>query len=145
MFETFHTWFFSTVVQPALYQLGMMAYVDQVFDSTAWFLYGLIQIALLVVLVRPLESLIPAEDWPDRRGTGVDFLYTCINRLGLLVRFSFTIARPERAGIERRICAIIAQVWNWPIQHGGRDRVRCPASSGSGRTSPKQPKAVSVR
>ena len=94
MFETFHTWFFSNAVQPALYQFGLMAYVDQLFDSTAWFLYGLIQIMLLVVLVRPLESLMPAEEWPDRRGTGVDFLYTCINRLGLLPLVFFFILRP---------------------------------------------------
>ena len=94
MFETFHTWFFSTLVQPALYQCGLMAYVDQVFDGTAWFLYGIIQIILLLVLVRPLESLIPAEQWPDRRGTGVDFLYTCINRLGLLPLIFFFALRP---------------------------------------------------
>ena len=35
-----------------LYQLGWMAYDDQVFDGTAWFLYGLIQIILLQVAIR---------------------------------------------------------------------------------------------
>ena len=94
MFETLHTWFFSTLIQPVLYQFGMMAYAEQVFDGTAWFLYGLIQIALLTAIVRPLESLIPAEQWPDRRGTGVDFLYTCINRLGLLPLVFFFTLRP---------------------------------------------------
>lgn len=94
MFETFHTWFFSALVQPAMFQLGLMAYVDLVFDSTAWFLYGLLQIMLLLVLVRPLEALFPVEEWPDRRGTGVDFLYTCINRLGLLPLVFFFALRP---------------------------------------------------
>ena len=72
MFETLHTWFFSTVVQPLLYQFGLMAYVDQVFDGTVWFLYGLIQILVLLVFVRPLEAFFPAEEWTDRRGTGID-------------------------------------------------------------------------
>src|SRR5438309_11211433 len=94
MFDTLHTWFFSTLIQPLLYQFGLMAYADQVFDSSASFLYGLIQIALLIVLVRPLESLFPAEEWPDRRGTGIDFIYTCINRLGLLPLVFFFTLRP---------------------------------------------------
>jgi sterol desaturase/sphingolipid hydroxylase (fatty acid hydroxylase superfamily) len=94
MFETLHTWFFSTLVQPMLFQFGWMAYDDQVFDASAWFLYGLIQILLLQVLVRPLESLFPVEQWPDRRGTGVDFFYTCINRLGLLPLVFFMMLRP---------------------------------------------------
>ena len=103
MFETFHTWFFSTLVQPAMFQLGLMAYVDLVFDSTAWFLYGLIQIALLLVLVRPLEALFPVEVWPDRRGTGVDFLYTCISRLGLLPLLFFFTLRPITDDFEGRL------------------------------------------
>jgi sterol desaturase/sphingolipid hydroxylase (fatty acid hydroxylase superfamily) len=94
MFETLHTWFFTTLLQPALFQLGWMSYDDQVFDASAWFLYGLIQIILLQVIVRPLESLFPVERWEDRRGTGIDFIYTCINRLGLLPLIFFMTLRP---------------------------------------------------
>lgn len=94
MFESLHTWFFEHALQPLLFRYGFMAYADQVFDGSAWFLYGVIQIALLMVLVRPLESFFPVEQWPDRRGTGVDFLYTCINRLGLLPLVFFFTLRP---------------------------------------------------
>jgi len=100
MFDALHTWFFSTLIQPMLYQFGMMAYDDQVFDASAWFLYGLIQIVALLVLVRPLESFFPAEEWTDRRGTGVDFLYTCINRLGLLPLVFFFTLRPFTDSLE---------------------------------------------
>ena len=94
MFETVHTWFFTTILQPALYASGLMMYDDLVFDSSAWFLYGVLQILLLAVLVRPLEFFFPAEHWPNRKETRVDFLYTCLNRLGLLPLIFFFTLRP---------------------------------------------------
>ena len=54
MFETFHTWFFTALLQPALYNCGLMAYDDLVFEGSAWFLYGILQILLLLIFVRPL-------------------------------------------------------------------------------------------
>jgi sterol desaturase/sphingolipid hydroxylase (fatty acid hydroxylase superfamily) len=100
MFEAFHTWFFTTLIQPALYALGLMAYDDLVFEGSTWFLYGVLQILLLFALVRPLESLFPAESWTDRKETRVDFLYTCINRLGLLPLIFFFTLRPLTDALE---------------------------------------------
>jgi len=48
------------------FQFGWMAYADQVFDGSACSVC-VIQIALLMLIVRPFESLFPVEEWADRR------------------------------------------------------------------------------
>jgi sterol desaturase/sphingolipid hydroxylase (fatty acid hydroxylase superfamily) len=107
MFNWFDTFFdglqsgiFENVVQPLAFRFGLMAYSELAYDGVAWFLYGALQIVLLCVFVRPLESLWPAEEWADRKGTRLDAFYTIIARTGLLPLLYFLAMRPLTASID---------------------------------------------
>jgi sterol desaturase/sphingolipid hydroxylase (fatty acid hydroxylase superfamily) len=100
LFDMVQTGIFENVVQPAAYRLGLMAYSELAYDGVAWFLYGLLQIVLLYAFVRPLESLWPAEEWTDRKGTRLDAFYTIIARTGLLPLVYFLAMRPLTASID---------------------------------------------
>lgn len=93
-FTVIHAWLFETIVQPALYYFGLMAYAEDAFSGVEVFLYGSIEIGLLVALFRPLEWWRPVERWTDRRGVRVDVLYTLLNRLGILPLAFFVLLRP---------------------------------------------------
>lgn len=99
-FDALQTGIFEAVVQPVAYRLGLMAYSELAYDGVAWFLYGALQIVLLLCLVRPFESLFPAEEWPDRKGTRLDAFYTVIARTGLLPLLYFLSLRPLTAAMD---------------------------------------------
>jgi sterol desaturase/sphingolipid hydroxylase (fatty acid hydroxylase superfamily) len=85
---------FESAVQPLLYAFGGMRFVDDAYTATEWFLLGLLQVGLLYAMLRPLETLFPAERWDDRRGVGVDVIYTLLNRLGALPLLVFLVLTP---------------------------------------------------
>lgn len=93
-------WIFEQLVLPLLYYFGLGAYTDQAFGGTEVFVLGLIQIALLYVLFRPLEWWRPVEPWPDRRGVRVDILYTLLSRLGVLALLFFVLLQPALDAID---------------------------------------------
>jgi hypothetical protein len=76
LFTTVHAWLFEALVQPVLYQLGFMAYAEQAFNALEVTLYGVLEIGLMLLLLRPLEWWRPVERWPDRRAVRVDVFYT---------------------------------------------------------------------
>lgn len=80
-------WLFESTVQPFLFKLGLGAVAEEAFSGTEWFLIGLIELALLYAILRPLEAWIPAKPDLDPAARRNDFLYTCIHRLG-----AFTVA-----------------------------------------------------
>ena len=82
---------FEGIVQPLLFALGLTTYAEMGFDAVEFFLYGVIEIALVWLLLRPLESLRPVERWSDRRSVRVDVLYTLLNRLGLIPLMVFML------------------------------------------------------
>ena len=53
-----------------------------------------LQLAIIALIFRPLESLVPAERWEDRRLTRVDRQYTLIMLLGLFPLFSYLVLQP---------------------------------------------------
>ena len=57
-------------------------------------LIALLQLFLIGGVMRPLESLIPAERWADRRHTTVDRHFTLLMLLGLFPLFSFIVLMP---------------------------------------------------
>jgi len=62
----------------------LMAWAEDVFDGIDWFLFGCIQIFLILVLLRTWERLAPAE--PQERfaqSSRADLLYTLFHRLGI--------------------------------------------------------------
>lgn len=100
LFTTVHAWLFETLVQPALYHLGLMGYVEPAFEALEATLYGLIEIGLMVLLLRPLEAWRPVERWADRRALRVDVLYTFLHRLGFVPLAIFLLIEPLARGLE---------------------------------------------
>ncbi|WP_296870995.1 sterol desaturase family protein [Tibeticola sp.] len=91
---------FESVVQPLAFALGQGNLLDQAYEGTGWLLAGLLQIAVLVALIGPLQRWRPIEPITDRRAVRVDVIYTLIHRLGLfkLVMF-FTFENWLEQGI----------------------------------------------
>ena len=87
---------FETLVQPALFTLGMGSLLEDAYAATAWFMMGIVQILVLLVVLGPLQRwrpVEPMESAADRASIRTDIVYTLIHRLGLfrLVLF-FTLA-----------------------------------------------------
>jgi sterol desaturase/sphingolipid hydroxylase (fatty acid hydroxylase superfamily) len=76
-------WLFETVVQPLMYEAGIGGLLEDGFTATGWFLVGLIQLALLILIIAPLQKIKPVEPIIDRATIRTDILYTLIHRLGL--------------------------------------------------------------
>lgn len=75
---------FANLAAPVLYQFDLMAWAEDVYDGMDWFLFGCIQIFLIIVVLRTWERLDPAE--PQERFAKVsraDVLYTLFHRLGI--------------------------------------------------------------
>ena len=60
-------------------------------------LIAVIQIGIIVLIFRPLESWLPAERWTDRRLTRVDRQYTLLMVLGILPVTIFLAMTPLRS------------------------------------------------
>ena len=52
---------FSNVVGPILYQFDLMSWAEDVFDGIDWFIFGCIQIFLIITVLRTWERIAPAE------------------------------------------------------------------------------------
>ena len=82
-FSIAQQWLFEAAVQPALFALGLGNLLEDAYAATAWFLVGLIQIAVLLAVVGPLQRWRPVEPVTDRATIRTDIVYTLIHRLGL--------------------------------------------------------------
>jgi sterol desaturase/sphingolipid hydroxylase (fatty acid hydroxylase superfamily) len=74
---------FETVIQPLLYKLGLSSVMEDAYDATLWLIAGLLQIAVLICVIGPLQRWRPVEAITDRRAVRLDILYTVIHRLGI--------------------------------------------------------------
>jgi sterol desaturase/sphingolipid hydroxylase (fatty acid hydroxylase superfamily) len=93
-FTALHGWVFMTIVEPVLFRFDGAGIMEQAYDGTEFFLLGLVQIAVLFTVLRPLEAWRPAERWVDRRDVAVDVLYTFLHRLGLFSLVMFFVLDP---------------------------------------------------
>ncbi|MDB5745105.1 MAG: fatty acid hydroxylase family protein [Polaromonas sp.] len=88
-------WLFQALVQPALFALDMASLLEDAYAATAWFMMGVIQIAILLAVIGPLQRWRPVEamDSPsDRASIRTDIFYTLIHRLGLFrIALFFTL------------------------------------------------------
>ena len=99
-FFTLQTWLFETVVQPMLFALGGMHLLDEAFLGTEALLLGVIEIALLYLLLRPLEALTSAEPRVDRGAIRTDVIYTFLQRLGVLPLLIFFVLLPLEGALD---------------------------------------------
>jgi sterol desaturase/sphingolipid hydroxylase (fatty acid hydroxylase superfamily) len=100
LFTAVHAWLFETLVQPALYQLGFMTYAEQAFSALEVALYGVLEIGLMLLLLRPLEWWRPVERWPNRRAVRVDVFYSFLHCLGIVPLAVFLLLQPLQETID---------------------------------------------
>jgi len=93
LFSQAQSWLFQAAVQPALFALGLAGFLEDGYAGTGWFLVGLLQLGVIVLLIGPLERWRPVEAVTDRATVRTDIVYTALHRLGLfrMVVF-FTLA-----------------------------------------------------
>ncbi|MFP3800116.1 MULTISPECIES: sterol desaturase family protein [Paraburkholderia] len=85
---------YVNVLQPLLFRFGLMNVDEDTFDALYWVIVGVLEVGVMYALLRPLEALMPAEKWQDRKGVGVDAVYTWITRLGILNLLFFFAMQP---------------------------------------------------
>ncbi|MEY4442826.1 MAG: hypothetical protein RL442_1826 [Pseudomonadota bacterium] len=85
---------FQSVVQPLAFGLGFGGILEQAFEATGWFMVGVLQLLIMVVLLRPLERWRAVEPVVDRAAVRTDILYTLIHRLGLFRLVLFFLLDP---------------------------------------------------
>lgn len=94
LFALVQQWLFEAVVQPLVYAVGLGGWTEDAFDATGWLLVGVVQIAILLAVIGPLERWRPVEPVRDRRAVRVDVIYTLIHRLGLFRLALFFLVTP---------------------------------------------------
>jgi len=82
-FNQLQLWLFEGLVQPLVFGLGGGNLLEDAFDATGWLLVGLLQIAVMLLVIRQLERWQPVEPLLDKAAVRVDVIYTLIHRLGL--------------------------------------------------------------
>lgn len=88
------TWLSSHMVMPTLLFLHIQNTVGNPNEIAEAGMITVLQISIIVLIFRPLESLVPAERWTDRRLTKIDRLYTLLMLLGLFPLFSYLVLSP---------------------------------------------------
>jgi len=82
-FSRAQQWLFESVVQPAMFAFGLGHLLEDGYAATGWLLVGLLQIAVLLAVIGPLQRWKPVEPVTDRAGIRTDIVYTLVHRLGL--------------------------------------------------------------
>lgn len=85
-FAAVQGWIFEHTVQPLMYRLDLMWFVEEAYDAVGIVIAGTLEIALLCVLLKPLERWRPVEQWSEaeRKAVRADVIYTWMHRLGVL-------------------------------------------------------------
>jgi sterol desaturase/sphingolipid hydroxylase (fatty acid hydroxylase superfamily) len=83
LFAEIQTWIFETLVQPALFALGLGGFLEDGYSATSWFMVGVLQLGVMLVVIAPLQRWRPVEPLTDRAAVRTDVIYTLIHRLGL--------------------------------------------------------------
>jgi len=91
-FEWLQQALYETLVQPLAFAAGQGHLLEKAYEGTGWVVAGLLQLAVMLTVITPMQRRWPVEQVTDRRAVQVDVLYTLIHRLGLfkLVMF-FTL------------------------------------------------------
>ena len=97
IFSVFSSWYgsaqefvFSNIAGPILYQLDLMSWAEDVFDGIDWFLFGCMQIILIIVILKTWEHFSPAQDQrSDSKQSHSDIFYTLFHRLGIFQGLMF--------------------------------------------------------
>ncbi len=83
IFEWAQQGLFETAIQPIMYSFGLGAFLENGYEATGWLLVGIIQIALMLAIIGPLQRWRPVEPMADAASVRTDVIYTLVHRLGL--------------------------------------------------------------
>jgi sterol desaturase/sphingolipid hydroxylase (fatty acid hydroxylase superfamily) len=82
LFTNVQSALFEGVVQPLAFALGLGSRLEEAFTATEWFLVGLLQLTVMLLVIAPLQRWRPVEPVTDPSAVRTDVLYTLIHRLG---------------------------------------------------------------
>jgi sterol desaturase/sphingolipid hydroxylase (fatty acid hydroxylase superfamily) len=88
------SWFASHAVLPVLQFLHLEELAGNANDISGALLVATLQLCIIGFIFRPLESVMPAEKWTDRKLTRVDFQYTLMMLIGIFPVFSYLVLSP---------------------------------------------------
>ena len=99
-------WLFDTIVGPGLYRLGLMEWYEPAFNAVEFVMLGVLQIAVIGLVLRLIERRWPLEEPGDAGLMGVDRVYTVLNKLGIVPLVVFIAAYPITGEIEQIVRAL---------------------------------------
>jgi sterol desaturase/sphingolipid hydroxylase (fatty acid hydroxylase superfamily) len=102
---TVQAWLFETFVSPVIFALGLMEWYEPAFNAVEFFMLGVLQIAVISLVLRAVERRRPLEHAVDDRLMGVDRVYTVLNKLGVVPLAVFVVAYPVTNEIEHAVRA----------------------------------------
>ncbi len=99
------TWLFETLVSPILYRFNLMEWYEPAFNAVEFAMLGIVQIAIIALVMRLFERRWPLERHGDDRLIKVDRVYTLLNKLGIVPLAIFVVAYPITNEIEHMVRA----------------------------------------
>lgn len=82
------------VITPLLALLHVAGMTDSPHDIATAIMISAAEVLCIVLLFRPLETLVPAEHWSDRRYARIDRFYTLLKYFGVLPIFTYLMLQP---------------------------------------------------
>ena len=83
VFDAAQQWVFENTIQPLLFMLGWGGILESGYAAAGWLLVGTLQIAVICLVIGPLQKWKPVEPVVNKAAVRVDVLYTLIHRLGV--------------------------------------------------------------
>jgi sterol desaturase/sphingolipid hydroxylase (fatty acid hydroxylase superfamily) len=93
-FLDLNTRLFEAIVQPLLMQWGLAQYSETAFEGSLFFLLGLTETIVLLIILSAAEKLFPVQKISSVRAVMTDVIYTLIHKLGLFALLLFFILQP---------------------------------------------------
>jgi sterol desaturase/sphingolipid hydroxylase (fatty acid hydroxylase superfamily) len=112
LFESLQQALYEALVQPLAFAAGQGHLLEKAYEGTGWIVVGLLQLAVMLVVIGPLQRRWPVEPTHDQQAVRVDVMYTLIHRLGLFklgMFFTLDYAFEQGWGVLRGL--------GWPTFH----------------------------
>ena len=94
VFDAAQQWVFENTIQPLLFMLGWGGILESGYVAAGWLLVGMLQIAVICLVLGPLQKWKPVEPVVNKAAVRVDVLYTLIHRLGVFRVAVFFLLTP---------------------------------------------------
>ena len=102
-FVVAQTWIHETLVQPAMFAMGLMHLSEMAFDALEWVMIGVIEVTAMALVLGLLERWAPAEPAAGRGEWRVDVVYSLLRRLGVMPLVAFALFTPLVDAIESQL------------------------------------------